>query len=214
MWDNQKVKEIVEKIDYSDFEDKNLSKHEIIEARQQIWYKLFKLLNYNVTMDMFKGSIIRWKSIKAYASTVRGIYNGRITEDMQTNSVYQPGLIRYIEGLMASGEEPYPIPEDKIGQTNISIQTLLNSGLITSNDVRFIYGSVSPKSNEPDTSVSGTRGFRDNVTTNPLGERDRHYNLTLLDEFVNVNKKLNKETQKMEKGNLYQEFKKLFTFSV
>ena len=187
----------------------DLTSTQIKEARYKIWYKLFKLLNYNVTMDMFTGSPMRWRTIKLYASIIRGIYNGRIDEytSDKSNSVYSSGLIKYIQGLMVSGEEPFDVPQEYKGSTNtISIQTLLNNDNINYNDVTFIYSNVSGMDNTPDTSISGCRNVTRHVInnlTNPI-ERQKAMNLVLFDENLGTVFPLTKkQTQPQKKQNLF-----------
>lgn len=213
MWDEHKVREIVNNTDVDTNVCKDLTKVEIRQARELVWYKLFKLLNYNISMDMFKGSVLRWKSIKCYHTTIRGIYNGKITEFYNGCSKYSPACIRYIEGLMASGEEPYPIPEDKRNCRNISIQTLLNSDFLTPNDVRFIYSNVSPKHNLPDTSIQGPRNNVGSHVTNPMWGRIIQPNLVLLDDNISQNQ-TTKTHASLDLTSIYKAFCDKFKLSV
>lgn len=213
MWDDEKVREIVNNTDVDSDVCKDLTKSEIIQARELVWYKLFKLLNYNVSMNMFKGSVLRWKSIKCYLTTIRGIYNGKITEFYNGTSKYSPKCIKYIEGLMASGEEPYPVPEEKRNCSRVSIQTLLNSDLITPNDVRFIYSNVSPKHNLPDTSLQGTRNSNGIHVTNPITERMSTPSLVLLDALVGVNK-IKNTPNSIDLTSMYKAFCDKFKLSL
>lgn len=114
------------------------------EIRENIWYKLFMLQNYKITKDMFIGSNLRWRSIENYATYIRNLYKGKPHRNMNVKS-----LENYIQGLIDSGMEPYKAPIDK----KISIESLIDSGTLTRNQIEQIYDSVSENDNEPDTSI-------------------------------------------------------------
>jgi len=166
VWTKESIQEIVDEKTFDEHvTEEGLSQKQKLEIRENIWYKLYLLQNYRVSMNMFIGSTMRWRTILLYQSVIRQIYKGKLDEFTQTNSKYSPSLIKYIKGLMDSGCEPYPT----LGEDIISVEQLLNEGLLNSNEVRFIYSHVGILDNEPDTSISGTRS-----TTNHPGGGGEH----------------------------------------
>lgn len=136
--DVEKLKEV--------YTDKNLYK----DILYKTWYKLYMLQNYNISMDMFKGANLRWSSIITYLTHIRAIYKGYKYKDPMTKS-----LVEYIQGLMDSGTEPYP----KVQKNIITIEQLVKSGLLTKNEINYIYSSVGVTEENPDTSVAWTHEF-------------------------------------------------------
>lgn len=139
-----------------DFKTKNLTKNQKQQIRENIWYKLYMLQNYNITMDMFTGSDLRWSSIQTYLGYIRAIYQGKQYKvELQTKT-----LINYIQGLMDSGTEPYPVIEsqDKL----VTIQELIDSKLLTPHEIREIYKSVGVDEELPDTSQAWTCSHHEN----------------------------------------------------
>ena len=156
-WTKEKVESLLNEKTFDEHvTEEGLTKQQIVEVRENIWYKLYLLQNYKVTMDMFLGSTVRWRSIQLYQSVIRSIYKGKVDE-YTTSSVYSPSLIKYIKGLMDSGMEPYPVLENEEKRNLTSIQQLLNYDVLTPNEAKYIYESVGPKDNLPDTTISGYR---------------------------------------------------------
>ena len=137
------------------------------QIRENVWYKLYLLQNYKITPDMFHGSNYRWKSIQTYQSAIRLIYNGIVTEPkLQNGGNYCSALIDYIHGLMDSGLEPYPLFGNKKGKNLVSIQFLLDNGLLTKHEIEQIYENVGDTGLEPDFSISGSRCTSCRTSTN------------------------------------------------
>lgn len=118
-------------------------------TRENIWYKLYMLQNYNITMDMFKGATMRWSSINCYMNTIRRITEGKVDE-YYNKSVVTPSLVKYIHGLMDSGIEPY---KKESGE----IQELIEKGILDKSKVEYIYSPVGKGDFEPDTSHGSSR---------------------------------------------------------
>lgn len=198
MWTKERVEELLSEESFDEqATEKGLTKQQIKEVRENIWYKLYMLQNYKVTREMFIGSTMRWKSIELYQTTIRKIYKGQLDEYNKdlTNSVYSPNLIKYIKGLMDSGVEPYPVLEENQHRSYTSIQQLLNYDVLTPQEAKQIFESVGPKDNMPDTTVSGTR----NVESHKIGgsgfQRDHYSTLTMF-EKTNTNPILNNKNPK------------------
>lgn len=146
-----------------------------IEVRENILTKLYRLQNYNVTMNMFKGSNLRWKSIMVYLNIIR-----RMTKD--PNYRYNPNvrigknILKYIGGLVFSQD-----PLVKIDNNNkeITIDELITSGVLTNQEIEYIYSSVGPKNNEPDLSISGTRNRHNSHSS----EREFENHATIVQEY-------------------------------
>lgn len=186
-WTKEKVRELLNEKTFDDtVTEEGLTQDQIKEVRENILYKLYKLQNYNVTMDMFLGSTLRWRTIQLYASVIRGITKGKIHEFMNSNSKYSPYVIKYVQGLIDSGELPYEVPNGaKKSKGIVSIQALLNSGKLLLHEAKYIYESVGPKKNTPDTSISGTRkgGIHNG---NTYVERGSYTNIVPFEESTSV----------------------------
>jgi hypothetical protein len=144
-------KKRLQEIDEEDFQDKTLTRQQKQQIRENIWYKLYMLQNYNITMEMFTGSDLRWSSINTYLGYIRAIYQGKqYKEELRTKS-----LVNYIQGLIDSGTEPYPTIEsqDKL----VTIKELIDSKLLTQHEIDQIYESVGITKELPDTSQAWTR---------------------------------------------------------
>lgn len=189
VWTEDRVKNLLNEKTFDEgVTEKGLTQDQIREVRENILYKLYKLQNYNVTMDMFLGSTVRWRTIKLYASVIRGITKGKIHEYMNTNSKYSPYVIKYIQGLIDSGELPYEVPNSE-HKGIVSIQTLLNSGLLLPHEAKYIYESVGPKNNIPDTSISGTRKSGEHQLHNDV-EHGSYTDIVITDSLINPFKKM------------------------
>ena len=200
-WTKEKVRELLNEKTFDEgVTEEGLTQDQIKEVRENILYKLYKLQNYNVTMDMFLGSVVRWRTIKLYASVIRGVTKGKIHEFMNSNSNYPPYLIKYTQGLIDSGELPYEVPNGaKKNKGIVSIQALLNSGKLLPYEAKYIYESVGPKRNIPDTSISGTRkggihngntyGERGSYTSIIPFEEPTHTSVTIPNTIVHGTKK-------------------------
>lgn len=145
------------------------------EILESIWYKLYMLQNYNISMDMFKGSNIRWQSIITYQTYIRAIYKG-----YKYKAPFPKSLLDYINGLMDSGTEPYPLPAGK-KQRSVSIQELIDSKILTNYQINYIFEPVGITEEAVDTSSAWTQttsereqterhnnGFYTNICTNPI----------------------------------------------
>ena len=150
---------------------KNLYK----EILENIWYKLYMLQNYNVSMDMFKGSNLRWQSIVTYLTYIRAIYKG-----ISYKKPFPRSLLQYIQGLMDSGTEPYPLPPGK-KERSITIEQLIQSAILTPYQINYIFEPVGLTEDEVDTSSAWTQSiseressdhhtheFYTNICTSPL----------------------------------------------
>ena len=211
MWTEEKVKELLNEKTFDDgVTEEGLTQDQIREVKENILYKLYKLQNYNVTMDMFLGSAVRWRTIQLYASVVRGITKGKIHEFMQSNSKYPTYVIKYIQGLIDSGELPYEVPEkSKKVKGIVSIQTLLNSNLIQPHEAKYIYESVGPKKNIPDTSVSGTRKSGEHQIHNGI-EHGSYTSIVMTDNLINPITKISKVKSTNPILNIVQLYKDSF----
>lgn len=190
VWTEDRVKNLLNEKTFDEgVTEDGLTQEQIKEVRENILYKLYKLQNYNVTMDMFLGSTVRWRTIKLYASVIGGITKGRIHEYMSTNSKYSPTLIKYIQGLIDSGELPYEVPNKEKNKGIVSIQTLLNSGLLMPHEAKYIYESVGPSNNEPDLSISGTRKSGEHQVHNNI-EHGSYTDIVMTDNLINPFKKM------------------------
>ena len=148
-------KKRLQEIDEEDFKDKTLTRQQKQQIRENIWYKLYMLQNYNITMDMFTGSDLRWSSICTYLAYIRAIYQGKqYKEELRTKT-----LVNYIQGLIDSGTEPYPTIEsqDKL----VTIQELIDSKLLTPHEIKQIYDSVGIDEELPDTSSAWTQSHHE-----------------------------------------------------
>lgn len=211
MWTEEKVKELLNEKTFDDgVTEEGLTKDQIKEVKENILYKLYKLQNYNVTMDMFLGSTVRWRTIQLYASVVRGITKGKIHEFSQSNSIYAPYVIKYIQGLIDSGELPYEVPEKaKKVKGIVSVQSLLNSNILKPHEARYIYESVGPKKNIPDTSVSGTRKGGEHQIHNVI-EHGSYTSIVMTDNLINPITKLSKVKSTNPILNIVQLYKDSF----
>lgn len=162
---------------------------------ENIWQKLYLMQNYNIDMSMFKGSNIRWSSIKTYLTFIRALYKGT-----QYQSKLTKHLQEYIIGLMDSGTEPYPKVSEKI----ITIKQLVDCGLLNNHEVDYIYSPVSSEDNEVDTSKAWNKMF-----TNPVSRDFKKENYTQIVEKLPENiESLNKNI----KTKLFDIYKKSFYF--
>lgn len=159
------------------------TKQQRTEALENTWYKLYMLMNYNITMDMFKGTPLRWTTVQMYHGVIRAIYNGH-----KYQNPFPPSLLQYIQGLMDSGTEPYSLPNGEKKKV-VSIQELLDSKTLTKYQINEIYSSVGQTEEDPDTSTawtccskdrgsfeSSTSGFYTSIVqnmTNPLQKPQR-----------------------------------------
>lgn len=167
LWTKERIQNILDEKTFDEqVSEEGLSQKQKLEIRENIWYKLYLLQNYKVSMNMFIGSTMRWKTIQLYQSFIRSIYKGKVDE-YTTSAVYSPSLIKYIKGLMNTGMEPYPTLDENI----TSVEQLLNEGLLNTNELRFIYSHVGVMDNEPDTSISGCRNTSGHISH---GEREEH----------------------------------------
>lgn len=196
MWTQEKVKELLNEQTFDQEALNNTySRKEKIETRQNIWYKLYMLQNYSITMNMFIGSTIRWDSICTYLSQIRLIYKNNITK-YTLDKYLSSGLVKYINGLMDSGIGPYPVPKNcKAGK--ISLHQAINNKILTPAQIKYIYGKVGIRDNQPDTSSLFTRSI---VTSKgQTGQRDHYF--SLVTEDIPMSNPLQQRTER-KKGTL------------
>ena len=134
-----------------------LSKELHKEIVYNTWYKLYMLQNYDITQEMFKGATLRWQSINTYLTYIRAIYNNKL-EHYNTN--LPKGLLQYIQGLMDSGTEPYPLPAGNKPKS-VTIQQLIDSNVLSNYQVKYIFDSVGVTDDEVDTSSAWTQSFHE-----------------------------------------------------
>lgn len=126
---------------------KNVNK----QILENIWHKLYLLQNYNITKDMFLGSNLRWSSIETYLGYIRSVYKNKVYKNPLPKS-----LVNYIQGLMDSGTEPYSLPfGQKVRQ--VTIQELIDSNILTKQQIDYIYSPVGITDSEVDTSSAWTQ---------------------------------------------------------
>lgn len=182
---------LLEQEDEQEFKTKNLTKNQRQQIRENIWYKLYMLQNYNITMDMFTGSDLRWSSIQTYLGYIRAIYQGKqYKEELRVKT-----LVNYIQGLIDSGTEPYPTIEsqDKL----VTIQELIDSKLLTPYEIKQIYGSVGITEELPDTSSAWTCSHHEH---NRQGvEHNTYY--TIVEERPSMTNPIEKPTLKTMSKN-------------
>lgn len=182
-------KKRLQELDEKDFQDKTLSKQQKQQIRENICYKLFMLQNYNITMDMFTGSDLRWSSIQTYLGYIRAIYQGKQYKvELPTKT-----LVNYIQGLIDSGTEPYPTIEsqDKL----VTIQELIDSKLLTPYEIKQIYNSVGVDEELPDTSSAWTCSHHEH--NRESSEHNTYY--TIVEERPNVTNPINTSSNPMSK---------------
>ena len=222
VWNKESVLELLDEKSFDESINTNLTQKQKQEIRYNIWYKLFKLQNYRLSMNMFLGSTMRWTSIQTYLTMIREITQGKVDE-YTTSAVYSPSLIKYIKGLLDSGEEPYPELEELGKQKGlVSIVSLLNCGVLTPREVQFIYSNVGVDDLEPDTSISTCRNVGQRKQSQKM--LNTSYNkITLFDDvFKNINhtnpiKQSNISfgfNIKKSKEDMFTRFKNTFKFSV
>lgn len=187
---NQIKQESINKQLEEDFKTIDLPRNLQKQILENIWYKLYMLQHYNISMDMFKGSNIRWTTILTYLTYIRAIYKGYKYKDPFPKSLYN-----YVQGLMDSGTEPYSTPEGKrIKQ--ISINNLLKQNILTKQQIDFIFSSVGVTEEDPDTSSAWTQRFCERELGNSHN-MDFYTNIVKKDEYIsnpiNTNVNFSKE---------------------
>lgn len=172
---------------------KVLSKNENQQILENIWYKLYMLQNYNITMDMFKGANLRWQSIITYLTYIRAIYKGHKYKDP-----FPKTLLNYIQGLMDSGTEPYDLPNNKV--KNISVNELIKSGILSKYQIDYIYKPVGVDDSPVDTSSAWTQSFSERQNNNTF-ERDSYTNIVKEDIINHVSTNPIVVNAKFDKNN-------------
>lgn len=147
-----------------------LNKNHLRNIKENTWTKLFMLQNYDITMDMFKGSTLRWSSLNTMLGYIRSYCNNSLTNPQILS--YNKSMLQFIQGLMDSGTEPYPTP--KTSQNKVlnktTVNMLLRDNILTNYQVQQIYEPVGYTEENPDTSSAWS------CSSHTYTEHDRNYN--------------------------------------
>lgn len=146
-----------------------LNKQQLKDIHENIWTKLYMLQNYDITMDMFKGSILRWSTLNTLLGYIRSYCNNSLNNEKILSN--NKSMLRFIQGLMDSGTEPYPAP--KTSQNKVlnkaTLNMLLRDNILTQYQINQIYDTVGYTQENPDTSSAWT------CATHEYTERNRHW---------------------------------------